>query len=110
MTTRLAQMQQRIQRIKEELLALGDMRPGALNKQYNVCGKPNCRCKDPEDPKRHGPYYQLSYTRKGKSTTEFVRKEMVAEVKRQIRTYARFKKLIDEWVALALRLAKQQKK
>lgn len=84
------------------------MRPGALSQQYNVCGKPNCRCKDPVHPKKHGPYYQLSYTHKGKSTTEFVKKERVAEVRRQIRTYARFKKLTDEWVKLALRIAKRQ--
>jgi hypothetical protein len=91
-------------------MELGDMRPGALSMQYNVCGKPNCRCKDPKDPKKHGPYCQLSYTHKGKSTTEFIKKERVAEVRRQIATYARFKKFTDEWVDLALRIAKSRPK
>ncbi len=110
MHTRNEQWQERIQRIKQQLTELGDMRPGALSMQYNVCGKPNCRCKDPRDPKKHGPYCQLSYTHKGKSTTEFVRKERVAEVRRQIATYARFKKLTEEWVELALRIAKCERK
>jgi len=48
------------EQIKAELAALGEMRPGSLSRQYNVCGKPNCRCKDPQNPQRHGPCYQLS--------------------------------------------------
>lgn len=91
-------------------MELGDMRPGALSEQYNVCGKAGCRCKDPNDPKRHGPYYQLSYTRMGKSTTEFVKKPMVSEVQKQLRNYAKFRKLTDEWVALSLKIAAAKKK
>ncbi|MGC9328602.1 MAG: DUF6788 family protein [Candidatus Hinthialibacter sp.] len=29
------------------------MRPGALSQQYNVCGNPRCRCKDPQHPQKH---------------------------------------------------------
>jgi hypothetical protein len=73
--------EQQIQRIKTQLLALGVMRPGSLSQQYNVCGKPGCRCKDPHQPQRHGPYYQVSYVHRGKSTTQFIRPSFVAEVK-----------------------------
>ncbi len=110
MTARTDRWQERIQEIKRDLKTLGDMRPGALTKQYNVCGKPNCRCKDPKHPKKHGPYYQLSYTHAGKSTTEFVKKEMLAELREQLKTYARFRKLTEEWVRLSLRIAKSRKK
>lgn len=111
MTTRsIASRQARIQRIKEELQALGDMRPGALSAQYNVCGNPTCRCKHPTGPQRHGPYCQLSYTHLGKSTTEFVRKADVAELKRQMKNYQRFKKLVDEWVDLSVTIGKLRKK
>jgi hypothetical protein len=82
------------------------MRPGALSEQYNVCGKPNCRCKDPHKPQRHGPYYQLSYTHLGKSTTEFVKREMLQEVQQQLANYARFRELTEQWVQLSLRIAK----
>lgn len=106
MATHLQRWQQQIDQIKQELLALGDMRPGALSEQYNVCGKPNCRCKDPRKPQKHGPYYQLSYTHQGKSTTEFVKREMLQDVQLQLANYARFKELTEHWVQLSLRIAK----
>lgn len=104
-TDSVQNLEQRIQRIKAELATLGAMRPGSLSKQYNVCGKPNCRCKDPQNPRRHGPYYQLSWVHRGKSTTQFIRPPFLREVRAQLATYSRFRKLTDEWVNAALRLA-----
>ncbi len=100
----------RITEIKQRLGALGEMRPGSLSAQYNVCGNPRCRCKDPKQPKKHGPYSQVSYTHKGKSTTEFVKKEMVAEVTQQIQNYRAFKTLTEEWIDLSVKIARQRKK
>ena len=82
------------------------MRPGAISEQYNVCGKPNCRCKDPRKPQKHGPYYQLSYTHLGKSTTEFVKRDRLQEVQQQLANYARFRELTEQWVQLSVRIAK----
>ena len=104
-TTSIQHLEQRIQQIKAALAALGEMRPGSLSKQYNVCGKPNCRCKDPQNPQRHGPYYQLSWVHQGKSTTQFIRRPLLPQVRAQIATYNPFRKLTDEWVRIALRLA-----
>jgi len=102
----IQQIERRIQQIKTQLATLGDMRPGSLSQQYNVCGKPGCRCKDPAHPKRHGPYYQLSWVHQGKSTTQFIRRPWVPQVKAQLVTFKRFRKLTEEWIALALALAK----
>lgn len=102
----IEKMQQRIEAIKNQLWGLGDMRPGSLSTQYNVCGNPNCRCKRPDNPAKHGPYYQISYTRKGKSKTEFVKSEDVKEVRQQLRNYQYFKKLTDEWIDLSLEIAR----
>ena len=110
MSTRIEQWQDRINRIKEELAALGDMRPGTLSTQYNVCGKPGCRCKDPVEPRKHGPYYQLSYSHRGKSTTEFVKKPMLPTVRMQLRNYAKFRKLTEEWVALSVKISRARVK
>ena len=77
---KLKQIQKKIDAIKKELMQLGELRPGSLSKQFNVCGKPACRCKDPKNPKKHGPYYQISYSRKGKSSSKFVRPQDVGEV------------------------------
>jgi hypothetical protein len=98
-------LQEKIDRIKQQLAAIDDMTPGSVSKQYNVCGSPSCRCKDPVHPKKHGPYYQLSYTRKGRSTSRFVKKYQVALVRRQVRNYARFRKLIELWIDTAMELA-----
>jgi hypothetical protein len=103
---RIQNLEHRIQTIKAQLTALGDMRPGSLSKQYNVCGKPGCRCKDPKNPKRHGPYYQLSYVHRGKSTSQFIRPRLLKTVKAEITTYKTFRKLTDDWIGLALTIAK----
>lgn len=105
-TFSIQQIEQRIQQIQNQLVALGDMRPGSLSKQYNVCGKPGCRCKNPENPRRHGPYYQLSWVHRGKSTTQFVRRPFVGQVKAELVTYKTFRRLTKEWVDLALQAAK----
>lgn len=105
-TKKIKELQGRITRIKKRLSQLGDLRPGSLSRQYNVCGNPACRCKDPANPKKHGPYYQLSYTHRGKSRTEFVRKEFVAQAQREIKNYAVFRELTKKWVDLSLEMAR----
>jgi hypothetical protein len=106
----IQQIQQQIQLIKTQLATLGDMRPGSLSRQYNVCGKPGCRCKDPVHPQRHGPYYQLSWVHQGQSTTQFIRRPWVPQVKAQLATFKKFRRLTERWIALSLRLAKMKLK
>lgn len=97
-------LHQRIEKIKLELADLGDLRPGNLSQQFNVCGNPNCRCKaDP--PQRHGPYYQLSWTRNKKSTSRFVRQPHVSRVRREGKNYERMQSLIDRWIGLSIQLS-----
>ncbi len=95
-----------IETVKAHLLAVGEMRPGSLTRQYNVCGKPHCRCKDPAHPQRHGPYYKLSYAHKGKFTTQFIRKEALGQVRAELPSYQVFRRLTARWIDLALQLAK----
>ena len=101
---------EKIEVIKEKMAGLAEIRPGTLTEQYNVCGNPSCRCKDKKNPKKHGPYYQLSYTRYGKSTSKFVKKENVDKVKKQIRDYKLLMKLKDEWIDLSIEIAKIKRK
>lgn len=86
----LARVSKRIAAIKAELATIGEMRPGSLTRQY----------KDPKN--RRGAYYQLSYTRDMKSRTEYVPRERVGEVRRQITNYKRFRSLVDQWVKLSI--------
>jgi hypothetical protein len=86
--TRLGQIDARIQKIKAEIAAIDEMRPGSLSRQY-------------KDPKRgSGAYYQLSYTLDMKSRTEYVPREYVREARLQIAQYKRFKTLSSQWIAL----------
>ena len=83
----------RINAIKNSIVQLPPLLPGSLRKQWNVCGTPGCKCKDPENPKRHGPYYQLSFTVGGKSSSMFVKSQDVPEVRKRITRYKKFKEL-----------------
>lgn len=110
MPTKLQALEGRVRRVKVELKRLGDLRPGVLSEQYNVCGTPGCQCKT-TPPKKHGPYYQLSWSRKAKSTTRFVRQTELREVRSQIKAYQRLQQLIDEWIAASVAICeiKRQK-
>jgi len=94
MKTRLKQIEKRIERIKSELVKFEVMRPGSLTRQY----------KDPQ--KQTGAYYQLSYTLDMRSRTEYIRKEWVSDIRRQIKHYKRYKQLNAEWVSLSIEYSK----
>ena len=107
MNPRIKSLERQIEKVKQQFVRLGELRRGSLSEQYNVCGTPGCRCKA-SPPEKHGPYYQLSYTRQGKSTTRFVRKPNLAAVKRQLRNYARLRTLVDRWIDLASEISDLQ--
>jgi hypothetical protein len=98
-------LEKRIQNIKHQISELGDLRPGALSKQYNICGSANCRCKA-TPPIKHGPYYQISFTRHGKSSSQFVREEDLDEVQQQLENYRQLRELVDEWITLSAELSR----
>lgn len=90
----IQKIESRILAIKAQLLDVGDMRPGSLTKQYR-------------NPKiQTGPYYQISYTHKMQSKTEYVRREFVKDVRQQTQNYKKFKKLIEEWIELGIQCSK----
>ena len=89
-TQDLSELENEIQKIKNELRDIGEMRPGSLTLQYKVPGE------------KKGPYYQLSFTHKMRSRTQYVRPDQVEEIRKQIEVYKRFKNLIERWIALAI--------
>ncbi len=91
MTTQdLSELENEIEKIKNELRDIGEMRPGSLTLQYKV------------PDKKKGPYYQLSFTHKMRSRTQYVRPDQVGEIRKQIEVYKRFKNLIERWIGLAI--------
>lgn len=87
---KLDQIERRIETIKAKLAAIDEMRPGSLSRQY----------KDPAN--QSGAYYQLSYTRDMKSRTQYIARDALSDVRRQIANYKRFKALTEEWVGLSI--------
>jgi len=63
---------------------MGETAQGHRRAQYNVCGTPGCHCKA-APPVKHGPYYQVSFTRKGKSGSKFVKRPDLPEVRKQLK-------------------------
>lgn len=96
-----------IERIKNKITKLGAIHPGSISEQYTVCGKKGCKCKDKENPKKHGPYHQLSYTIRGKSSSIFIKKENLKEARKRIKDYKMFKELCVELTRAYVELAKK---
>jgi hypothetical protein len=83
----------RIERVKRQLSELGPMRPGSISRQYR---KPKEKLQ---------PFYQISYTHKMKSRSEYLRKENLAAIRQETANFKRFKRLTEQWVDLALELS-----
>lgn len=104
MEKRIRALRAEIATIKNELLELEELRPGSLSRQYNVCGSPGCRCKN-NPPQKHGPYYHLSFTRKGRGGTRSIKRIDLPPIRRQLANYLRLRKLVDRWIDLATELS-----
>jgi len=109
-TQTIQNLEAQILQIKTQLQQQGAMRPGSLSRQYNVCGKAGCRCKDPKRPRRHGPYYQLNYVYRGKKTSQFIRREILGQVRTELANYKQFHRLTERWIGLALQVAQAKDK
>jgi len=91
---RIDAIQNRIQIIKQKLTEVGVMRPGSLTMQTRSTAD------------KAFEYWQLSYTHKMKSRTDYVRKDLVKQTQAQVNEFKKFKKLMDEWTDLAIEQAK----
>jgi len=93
-TQSLKNIEKRIAAIRSQLARIGDMRPGTITVQY----------RNPTDRKK--PFYQLSYTHKGKSHSEYVRPENLETVRKETHAYKRFKALSDQVIELSIKASR----
>ena len=98
MATQLERTEEQIRKVKQELMGLGPMRPGSITRQYRL----------PKEKKR--PFYQISYTHRMRSRSEYVRPENLAALKRETANFKKFKKLVDRWVDLSLKASQLRAK
>lgn len=87
-------LEKKLEKIKEKLFLIKEMRPGSLTQQY----------KEPKEKK--GGFYQLSYTHKMRSRTEYIRPQFVKTIQKEIKSYKEFKKLMEEWINLGIEHSK----
>lgn len=98
MSTELEQKEKRIRTLFARMADLGAMRPGTLTVQY----------RHPKEQKT--PFNQLSYTHKGKSRSEYVRLEDLIAVRREVETYKKFRRLVEEITDLSLEASHLRRK
>lgn len=101
-TITISQIEAEIRNIQAELLTLSPMHPGSITKQYQICGRTGCKCMDPKNPQRHGPYNKLDYVYRGRKTCRFVRAGTEKELAERTANYKRFRQLIDRWTELSI--------
>ena len=93
-------IEKKLKMTQKQIINVGAFRPGSLSKQYNVCGKADCICKDKKNPQKHGPYYKISYYLKKKHKTSFVPERMVKQIESELKNHVIAKELFEEWTAL----------
>lgn len=91
MSTQLQKIEEKIGRIKQVMQALGPMRPGSITRQYRL----------PKEKER--PFYQISYTHRMRSRSEYVRPENLVALKQETSNFKHFKKLVERLVDLSLK-------
>src|SRR5205807_2256864 len=65
----LVQLEQQRNAIFQQMLRLPDFRSGSITATRGTCGKPTCRCHQPNQP-GHGPNFRLTRKVNGKTVTE----------------------------------------
>jgi len=86
--------------ILQQLLTLGDLRPGSISAVVRRCGKPNCHCAQPDDP-GHDPQLRLVRKVKGKSVAEsFASPASFRKAQREVTEFHRLQSLQTDLVAV----------
>ncbi len=80
-----------------QLADLDDLRPGSLMPSFRKCGKPNCRCADPDHP-GHGPRWILTRSVNGKTRTRTIPDSQLAATRNQIAACQHLRRLVAELI------------
>jgi len=59
-------------KLRRQLMEVGDFRPGTVYPRYRKCGKKNCACAQPNHP-GHGPQYLRTTAKSGKNRAQNLR-------------------------------------
>jgi len=106
--TSLDGYERQYKQLKAEMANLGFILQGTLSKRWMKCGQPTCRCR--EDPQaRHGPYWQWSWKKSGKSVSTYLKPEQAALCKKWIDNHRRMERIIKKLRKISLQAARLHK-
>lgn len=92
----LLALEQRRGAILSRIIDLGDFRSGSITAISGRCGKPECRCHQPNQP-GHGPNFRLTRKVNGKSVSEtFASPAEMRKAQREVEAFHRFRELSGE--------------
>ena len=89
----LATLEQKRSGILMQILELADFRSGSITAIKGRCGKPNCRCHQPNQPD-HGPNFRLTRKVNGRTVSEsFSSATELRKAQREVEAFHRFRQL-----------------
>jgi hypothetical protein len=92
----LVAIEQQRSAILSRIVDLGDFRSGSVTAISGRCGKPECRCHQPNQS-GHGPNFRLTRKVNGKSVSEtFASPAELRKAQREVEAFHRFRELSRE--------------
>ena len=85
--------------VRQTLAAVSEtepMRRGSVSERWVKCSRPGCQCAE-EPEARHGPYFSLTRTVRGKTRSRFLSREEAEIVRRQIDAAHRFRQRLEAY-------------
>src|ERR1700694_3822729 len=108
MTISLRALHEKREQLKAGLAQIRDLRPRSLTERFRNGVKPNCHCAQ-KDSLGHGPSYSLTHASAGKTITQVIPQgPAVDRTRAQIAEYRRFRKLVQELIAVSEQLCNAQ--
>ena len=91
-----------------QIAQLGDLRSGSITSITGRCGKPNCRCHQPNHP-GHGPNFRLTHKVQGKTVSEtFPSPAARRQAERQIAEFRTFQQLSRAFLEVNEKICRQR--
>ena len=100
----LERLRQEYARLRGELNQLGYVLQGSVTVRRLPCGKEACACTT-DVRARHGPYFQWSRKREGRTVSAYLTPEQAALSRQWIENNRRLERVVRKMRALSLRVA-----
>jgi hypothetical protein len=102
----LVALEQERSAVLSRIVDLGDFRSGSITAISGRCGKPECRCHQPDQP-GHGPNFRLTRKVNGKSVSEtFASPAELRKAQREVEGFHRFRELSHELLEVNERICR----